>query len=181
MSKLATRQDCAESVNDGAQYSNVESALIFLEKTSNAIAALVLMIMMVLLTADALGRYVFLQPVIGTMEITEMYLLGAVAFLPLAALQRENGHVSVSTFQARIPERLRGLFGVVNTGLGLVVFATIALKTAQMAFESFSEGRETAGLISLPVWCGWAIIFIGTLVLCLRLSLELWRGVFRRR
>lgn len=182
MSKIVTDQDCAAPVGEGTEYNKtIESALASIEKALNGISAVALFAMMLLLTADAIGRYVFLQPVIGTVEITEMYLLGAVAFLPLATLQRENGHVSVSTFQTRIPAPLRRVLGIVNTGLGLAVFGVIALKAAQVAFESFSEGRETAGLISLPVWCGWAIVFAGALSLCLRLCLELGRGIFPRR
>lgn len=164
----------------GTELGSFESAIVFLEKAATGIVAIVLMMMMVLLTADAIGRYLFLQPVVGAMEITEMYLLGAVAFLPLATLQRENGHVSLSTFQALLPEKTRRLAQIVNTGLALAVFGVIAFQMGRVALENFSAGRETAGLVSLPIWCGWALACMGTSIFCLQLALGLWQSIIRQ-
>ena len=96
----------------------------WLDRALGAAAALLLFGLMMLTTADVIGRYIFNWPLRGAFEITELLLLTLIfAGLPLAS--RAGEHVTLDfidrLFGARGRERLRRLMdlacGVIILGL----------------------------------------------------------------
>ena len=79
---------------------------IWLDRTLGAAAAILLFALMVLTTADVVGRYVFNWPLRGAFEITELLLLTLIfAGLPLAS--RADEHVTLDFIDMVLSERGR--------------------------------------------------------------------------
>ena len=70
-----------------------------------------LLVMLLLGTADVLGRYLFNNPITGTQEIFEILLPGIV-LLGWAYAQRFKSHVTVDIIYNRFSPRLKAIVGL---------------------------------------------------------------------
>src|SRR5437660_5946744 len=101
----------------------------WLDHALGAAAAVLLFGLMVLTTADVIGRYIFNWPLRGAFEVTELLLLALIfAGLPLAS--RADEHVTLDFIDMLLSERGTGLLrrlvdlicGVLILGLARLVW-----------------------------------------------------------
>ena len=64
--------------------------------------------MMLLTTADALGRYLFNRPILAAYELTTNYLMVGVVFLALPYAYREGANIRVTFLVDRLGRTARG-------------------------------------------------------------------------
>jgi TRAP-type C4-dicarboxylate transport system permease small subunit len=62
-------------------------------------------IMMLLTSADAIGRYIFNSPVMGAYELTEKYLMVAAIFLGMSYAFRGGIFIRVTFLVDRLPRK----------------------------------------------------------------------------
>ena len=153
--------------------SKVDHGLAWLEKVLYFGAATALGLMMVSIAGDALGRYLFSQPIRGVYEVNEMYLLTAVVYLSIAQAQRFNEHIAVTSIYDKMPAFAQRVARVVGRSLTTALFAAISFKTGEMALHHYVMGNETSGVVSLPSWIGWSFVGFGSGAMTLRLLLQL--------
>lgn len=159
----------------------LDRGLGWLEKILYVGAALALAAMLVSITADAMGRFLFNRPVMGVYEVNEMYLLPAVVYLSIARAQRFNEHIAVDVFVAPMRPGLRRLLLGVGRLLALGLFVAIAYRTGEMAHRQFIRGNVTSGSILLPAWIGWAVVSVGCAAMSLRLALQILFDILGHR
>lgn len=146
-----------------------------LQTTENAlgwIGKIALFAMMLLVSADAGGRYFFNSPVSGVYEITEFYLMMAVVFLGLAMTQTAGGHVRVELLVERLPTGVQRLLEILFLLVTLVVFALVAYGAARTSLQNIELNRWTTGVVAIPTGPSWAIAAIGSAAFCLRLLFQ---------
>ena len=80
--------------------------------------------LMLLTTADVVGRDFFNKPVAGTLEVSE-YMLAVLILLGAAYTQQVKGHVAVDFFTGRFSPKTRVYFDVLTTGLSLFIVAIL--------------------------------------------------------
>lgn len=117
-----------------------------------AISCVAVVAMMLQVTADAFLRTFVHWSVPGTEEIVSAYYMVAVAFLPLAYVQRERGHVMIELFTMRLSPRANAaidsiVYIVCGTGLAIFTYATL-FKAIAMTEES----EILIGTIDVTVW-----------------------------
>lgn len=123
-----------------------------------AVAATILMMLHV--TADAIGRTFFNRPLVGTIEIVSAYYMAAVVFLPLALVTRERGHIIVDLFTGWMKLRWRTLL---DGFVGIVTFtytAIFAWKAIEIALTKtrIREAHE-AGTGVIEIWPSrWTVV-----------------------
>ncbi|MPV88444.1 TRAP transporter small permease subunit, partial [Georgenia ruanii] len=112
---------------------------------------IVTMVMMVQITANALMRTLFREPLPYTLEITQYWYMPVVAFLGFMAAQRRGQHIAADLIFQALP---RGTKRAVLAALYLL--AAVAL--AGMAYYGWHEAikaweiRKHAGISPLPAW-----------------------------
>ncbi len=158
----------------------LDAGLAWIEKILYIGAACALALMMLSIAGDALGRYLFDKPIAGVYEINEMYLLTAIVYLSIARAQRLNQHISVESLFHLMPHWAKRMSRTVGYFLTFGLFAAIAIRTGEMAYEQFIFGNRTSGVVSLPSWGGWFLVSIGSGTMTLRLCLQLISSVLRR-
>lgn len=93
-------------------------------QVTTGVASLIVAIMMLHVSADVFARTVFNSPLIGTTEIVAAYYMVAIAFLPIAWISRQRGHIIVELFTAHLARRkLKAL----DAFAGLVTLVYVAL------------------------------------------------------
>ncbi|SDF81394.1 TRAP-type C4-dicarboxylate transport system, small permease component [Celeribacter baekdonensis] len=101
--------------------------LDWVARVTTGIASVIVILMMLHVSADVFARTLFHKPLIGTTEIVSAYYMVAIAFLPIAWISRQRGHIIVELFTAHLPrrklKRLDAFAGLVTLGyVGLFVW-----------------------------------------------------------
>ena len=157
--------------------STVRALLDFCERfvTLAAVAATVLM--MLLTTADAIGRYVLNRPILVAYELTTNYLMIVGVFLAMPFAYRAGANIRVTFLVDRIggPARLAIDHGVQL--LSIVYCVALVVATFQQARHIFLTGTMFT-TVDLPLWPGYAAVCLGLLVTALLVLFDL--GEVRR-
>jgi TRAP-type C4-dicarboxylate transport system permease small subunit len=72
------------------------------ERVLTLVAALATFAMMLLTTADAVGRYLFNRPILAAYELTTNYLMAAVIFLAMPYAYRQGANIRVTFLVDRL-------------------------------------------------------------------------------
>jgi TRAP-type C4-dicarboxylate transport system permease small subunit len=116
------------------------------------IGGFALILMMLHIAADVVARYIFNAPLHGTVEIVSAYYMVAVVFLPLAMIERLNGHIVVELATQHLPRRAQDvLIGIVALASALY-FAAFAWRTWGDALNKFAVGESALGTVQVTVW-----------------------------
>ncbi|MFN3526055.1 MAG: TRAP transporter small permease [Paracoccus sp. (in: a-proteobacteria)] len=138
-----------------------------------AVGAVAVFLMMLHITADVTGKFLFNRPLPGTIPIVAQYYMVVAAFLPLAMVERMTGHISVEILYTHMPRTLRGILTVFATALGIVVFAAMTWATWGEAMKKYAVGSFSYEQgIRVPVWPSYFILPAGTGLLTVVL---IWR------
>ena len=149
-------------------------------QAANLISAVCVLILMVLVIADIFGRYLFNSPVPMTYEVGS-FLMVFVVFLGLAYTQRMGAHIRVEFFTLRLSERARAMLDILASGLGLLLYLTIAYQSFNWALASWRVGDYVAGLINIPRWPSQFMVPLGSALLCLQFLADVVRRVAQLR
>jgi len=158
------------------RFRSLAIALGLLDRVLAAVAGTVLLVLAVLTTADALGRYLLNMPIPGAGEITEDYLMVALIFLPLSHTFMQGGHVHVTLFERYIPKRARGFIERANLLLAFLLFALITAAGWRRFVEAYRIDEISTSSVGYPMWPCYALVPIGCGLLCLRLLLTIVGG-----
>ncbi|MEJ2639825.1 MAG: TRAP transporter small permease [Desulfosarcinaceae bacterium] len=121
--------------------------------------------MMLLTTADVIGRYFFNAPVLGAYEITE-YLMLIMVFSFLALTQSAKAHISVDIVFNRLPAGLQHILQRLNHVICLLLMILVTWKSFERIWELKKTG-EASVLLKIPDYPFAVFLVIGCLVFCL--------------
>jgi len=117
-----------------------------------------LLLMMVLVSIDAIARYVFSRPLTFQFELTENYLMVAAILLPLAFVTREKQHIEIDTFKHYIPKPLLQAVTLLGLVLMVALLVVVTYVTGEKAYEAFRLNEKIFGVIDWPV--GWSRVLV---------------------
>jgi len=147
----------------------LEKGLSKVEDLLHIAGCLSLVAVAVLINGDILLRLVANRPVQIQFELTELYLMPALATLSLSRVFRDGGHLALEF----TPERLPGAFGFVIAKLRLLLpaafFAAVTIMSGKFAFGAIAHGDVEYGVIDWPLGWAYAVVPLGCGVLVLRL------------
>jgi len=147
-------------------------SLTLLENALSWAGSLALILVAVLLNGDILGRLLFGWPVQIQFEMTEIYLMPALAVLPMSRVFREGGHLALEV----IPE---DAFGGATVAIRRAIllaaaafFAVVTWKAGAFAAHAFARNDVEWGVVDWPLGWAYSVIPLGCGVLVLRLIVE---------
>ncbi|MFW2544972.1 TRAP transporter small permease [Primorskyibacter sp. 2E107] len=147
----------------------LEKVLSKVEDALHLAGCLSLVAVAVLINGDILLRLIANRPVQIQFELTELYLMPALATLSLSRVFRDGGHLALEF----TPERLPGAFGAVISKLRLLLpaafFAAVTIMSGKFAFGAIAHGDVEYGVVDWPLGWAYALIPLGCGVLVLRL------------
>lgn len=156
--------------------STIDRVISFVEDKSLYVALLVTLIMSIMVSSDALCRYLFDHPIPGVYELTEEYMLPIVAFLSFSAVYVMGGHVRVTMLIEHIPKPIMKpvniIMDILCVGFGfLMTFGT--MKTMLHAIE---YNEYSISILAYPLAPVYTIVFFGAVVLAVRMLYNLLTG-----
>ncbi|MBI2955515.1 MAG: TRAP transporter small permease [Chloroflexi bacterium] len=145
----------------------------------NAIGMGMLLVLVLLGTADVVGRYFFSKPIIGAQEMGSLLLAGMV-FMSWGYTYITRGHAEVDFVLPRFPRRAQRLINLATTLFSLVLFALITWQGIEVA-GLYHAGGRLVYVIDLPLAPFQLLVSLGAVVVCLALLVEILKLLCTRR
>lgn len=138
-----------------------KKALRLVATALTALGALFALLMMVHITADVIGRYVFHHPVTATLETVQYVYMVCLVFMPLALVQLDREHLLIE-FLISDPDSPLGRIATLFADLiAFLLSGLIAWKTIGSAIAQTRIG-EVVYIVDLylPIWwVRWIVAF----------------------
>jgi TRAP-type C4-dicarboxylate transport system permease small subunit len=141
----------------------------WLEQVGSIVAGACLVLMMFVVTADALGRYLLHAPLQWAGDVVSLYLMVVSIYLAVSQTFREGDHINFGMLQARMPRRLRAVTGAISALASAALFAAIAYASFGNTVQAWRGSEFMPGYVQWPVWLSHLPIAVGSALLCLRL------------
>jgi TRAP-type C4-dicarboxylate transport system permease small subunit len=138
------------------------------------VAALATFSMMLLMTVDAAGRYLFNRPILAAYELTTNYLMVAVIFLALPYAYRQGANIRVTFLVDRLGPSPRLVIDHLVQVISILYCAALVFATAQQARHVLSTGTTFATL-DLPLWPAHVVVSAGLFLTTLMMLVDLGR------
>lgn len=165
-----------DELNKPEALGQIDAAILRIIDTISAalmvVASIALMLMMVHVSADVVGKFVFSQPIPMTLEMVSNYYMVAVVFLPFAAVERMNGNIHVELIYTHLPRVIRRVLDLVSYVLFAGLLYLLTTSTWNVAIKKFNVGEFIMGSYAVPIWPTRFLLPLGC---CLALALVLVR------
>ncbi|WP_355660526.1 TRAP transporter small permease [Halomonas salifodinae] len=122
---------------------------LVMQRGLEGVAGATLFALMLLTTADVTGRYFFNNPILGTVELTQL-MLAAVVFLSLPVVCWREAHISVDLLDAVFPRSLIWFRQLVVNGVCCAALWVMTRRVWALGERAFAWGDVTE-FLRLPL------------------------------
>jgi TRAP-type C4-dicarboxylate transport system permease small subunit len=137
------------------------------------ISALALLLMMVHVTADVIGKYVFNAPIPGTAEVVASYYMVAAVFLPLAWVEVTEGSIVVELLYNMFGGGAKTFALLTATALSGLFYGGLAWLSWAPAVKAWRIGEMVEGTWRVVIWPTKFLLPLGLALACLVMVLRL--------
>ncbi|MGB3742566.1 MAG: TRAP transporter small permease [Castellaniella sp.] len=132
-------------------------------------------LMMMLVTINTVGRYLFNVQVIGTFEYTEAILV-LILFFAFPIAQYHGTHIHVSFLMKSFSAMVRRFVQVVTLLLSAALFSVVSYAAWTFAMDSWDIRELANGAVRFPIYPFKFAIFIGLALLTIQFLLDAGRA-----
>lgn len=159
------------------------SAFGFLTQALNVVGTILILLMVVAVNADVIGRDFFNHPIPGVVEFLGLSIV-AIVFLQMANTLREGRHVSNDLLLRLISKdrpRVESAFYAAFNLLGAILFALIVIYFWPKFMDNWTHGyyRGTTGVVQIPIWPFQAALVVGAVVTALQFLVLAYQNLMR--
>jgi TRAP-type mannitol/chloroaromatic compound transport system permease small subunit len=147
-----------------------------LSTVAAALAGVATLCMMLNVIADVIGRYVFRQPLPGTLDLATFAWMPSLVSLGLGFALLRGEMVRVSLLTAPTSPRTQRIIEIVGMTLVLLTVALLLWYGVERATASSALGESAVGTPWLPVWVFRWVVTVGLAVLLLQSAAQLLRA-----
>lgn len=137
------------------------------------LAAAALILMMLHVTADVVGKYVFNSPLAGTAEIVAGYYMIATVFLPLAYVEAHDQPIVADVLFNLLGRRFQHAMLAVAYLASFTFYALLARYSWDVAMGAYRSGEFVVAYGEIIVWPSKFLLPVGLACACLALVLKL--------
>jgi TRAP-type C4-dicarboxylate transport system permease small subunit len=138
----------------------------------SVVAAVILILMMLHILINALGRYIFSAPIYGTNEVVTYWYLPAVVLIGFVAAHAQKEHIYVSILFDAIPRRNQTEYTVLSTLISALTCVAFAWFGLWEAAENLEIGAM-AGNSTIIMWPITFLVPVMFILLAMLLVVEL--------
>jgi TRAP-type C4-dicarboxylate transport system permease small subunit len=157
-----------------------EKWLHAISRTLNWVAMVFLVVMVLTVTVDVGGHYLFKQPLTGSLDFVELMMV-IVVFCSLGYCAALEGNVRVDVIHARLPKRIQAGLDIFTFAASTFIFTLITWRLFARAINIIHEpitgpGTQTLQIPHMPfIW----LAGVGSLLLCLELFTTFLHSIAR--
>lgn len=162
----------ATVLEDGSLLSRADRIFFRLESLLNLAGGLAIFLLVLLATANILGRWFFSAPVDGYVDWVEQ-AMAFIAFLGIAYTQRQGGHIRMDILVGQLHGRWLWFTELLTTTLMFLVTLILVYGSYLHFFRAYSIGDSSLD-INLPTWPAKLVVPVALSILSLRFALHIW-------
>lgn len=147
----------------------------FINRYIRNLCLILLFFMMLLGTADVIGRYLFNRPILGTFEIFEI-LLPAIVLLGLGYTQENRAHIRMEILISRLSIQTQTILNLITNGCALLISILILWRGWVLTIGYWNMGR-TIPTIEIPMFLPQLLVPLGALLLSLVLIIQMIQNI----
>lgn len=133
-----------------------------LTKIASLMTTLCIVLMMLHVTADVVGRYMFNAPLPGTIVIVGHYYMIIVVFMALGVAEEKRAHISVEFLTDLLPKTAQSWVAVFSGVLTAAIFSLLAYSGfVQAAKKTASGASMEQGSRLIAIWPSYWAIALG--------------------
>lgn len=137
------------------------------------IGSIAVVLMMIHITVDVVGKFVFFHPVPATITLVSNYYMVVVAFLPLALAERRFSHISVEVLTEQFPPRLQHHLHGWTCLYSAVIFSLLTYRSFTDALDKYDLGSFIMEQgTKVPIWPGHFLLPLGAGLMVLMLLIR---------
>ena len=134
------------------------------------VAGAVLVLLMLLTTADVAGRYFLNSPITGVFDLTHIAVL-SMTFLGLAYCGFHEGHVSIELLYNLLGRRARAILDRATNLAGCILFLVIAWQSIIQSI-TVRELNESSQLMEIPLFPFYWLLAFGSVLFAFVMGLK---------
>jgi TRAP-type C4-dicarboxylate transport system permease small subunit len=140
--------------------------------------ALILMVLVVV--ANVVGRYLFRNPVLGAVEMIGL-LTVIVVFCVLAFTEARGAHIIVDILVSHLHSRIQAILAGIMSLMGAVFFLIMGWQGWELMLSNLSPFVRTTGVLSIPFAPFMLITALGCVLFGLELVVHIFSPVSKKR
>lgn len=143
----------------------------FIENLALWIGCAALLLMGVIVTSSVVGRSLLNHPVPDDLLMIGL-LMVCVIVLPLAYVEREDGHIAVTVLANFLPMRVQALLAAFGNMLFGLFLGTMGVVVARKVPSEIAQNLYYDGQLDVPTWPMKCIFAFGIAAFILRLTIN---------
>ena len=156
-------------------FEKAENVFSAISRVLSYIGTSVVVLMMLITVGDVLGRYIFKHPIVGTLELTE-YFMVIIAFFALGWCEIGKKHIKVDLLVVHFSSRVRAGINCFTYLLSLSVLIPLAWQNGLRVGHEF-EIQRASTMLGIPDYPFYLALVIGCVVFALATILNLAKSV----
>jgi TRAP-type C4-dicarboxylate transport system permease small subunit len=152
----------------------MEKVLGHFEKWSTHVAVLSIFVMMLLTTADAIGRYLFSFPLAGAYEVTEKYLMIIAVYLGASYTYRGGSTIRITLIVDHLPHGAKMVLNIFAQVFSICYGFFMVVPAVESVLRVFDQ-KIVLSSTHFPLWVPYATIPIGLFLMSLFMLRDLPR------
>ncbi len=159
-------------LEDQSLLSTLDRLVYKFESALTLIGGIVIFLLVLLATANVLGRWIFSMPISGYIDWVEQ-AMAFFAFLGIAYTQRDGGHIRMDMLVSNIHGRPLWLTELLSSLLMLGITLVLIYGSYLHFLRAYQIGDSSLD-INLPTWPAKLVVPVALTILALRLILQIW-------
>ena len=159
-------------LEDQSSLSVLDRLFYRLETALTLLGGIVIFLLVLLATANVLGRWMLSLPISGYIDWVEQ-AMAFFAFLGIAYTQRDGGHIRMDMLVSNIHGRVLWFTELMSTLLMLAVTVVLIYGSYLHFLRAYQIGDSSLD-INLPTWPAKLVVPIALTILAVRLLLQIW-------
>lgn len=151
-------------------FEKIERFIFYLAQVS-------IVVMMVVMVAEAISRYLFNHAIPGAHILIENYLMVMITFLSLSYVMKLDGHIKLDFFLEYIPKKVEVVLNTIYMLLAAVIMFVIGYQATGVLIDNYVNNYTLTGVVTWPIWTQWIWIPLGSFIFTIRLLLIVVRNL----
>lgn len=139
-----------------------------------AVAIVTTLVLMLVVVADAVSRYVIGASIVGVYEISSEYLVVVGVFFALGLAFQTRSLIRISIVIDLLPGPVRRFIDAANRVVSALVCAVLAFAAFRQMLRVFEDHTTSSGVLAYLLWPAYLAVFLGLLLLLLHLVLDVF-------
>lgn len=156
----------------------IESLIHTLTSAARVIATVFLSMMILLISVDVVGRYIFNRSIKGAVDIIEETLV-FIVFFTTAEVAANREHIKVELITNLFPEKTQKILYCFTSFGCLVIAAIIAWQVGERGWALIQRPTLTTPNLEWPLGPFYLVASLGMFLLCLELAVDFYKTLIQ--